>query len=575
MSDLPLRNADPKRREVYELADALLSGGATAEQNGRLTELVCNDAEARRHYLRFMHDSAALWQWGRDALGAEGPAGEAQGLDTSVSSIPPIIIDPGPVLRTPWFSLHPFVGSPLFCYAAATLITGAAILGGWLYKISHEYPLGGGPQPAIAAVAPPGQPPELVGRVTGMADCRWAGPQAAPPGTSAVALGQQYVLDAGLMEISYESGAKVILQGPCAYQVDSPSSGFLSLGRLTARVEKGAGGRGQGSEIGNQKSEISNPQSLIPNPFFSVRTPTATVTDLGTEFGVEVDRSGATRSHVFQGEVELRVVYGLPSPSGRGAGGEGRERVIPLRENESARVEAGVGRAVTLTRGTAQASGFARQLPRRVAIKTFNTGLELKEGDVDPHWQLVARSDQPQLKPQPVVVAQYEHWEVNVPEHSQWISIPGDLQSIPNNVTYTFRTTFELTGLQPGGAMLRGWFIADNHINAIRLNGQPVAVPEHDYNFFDRFHQFRTETGFVEGANTLEFDVFNGVPPDVLKYPSGPMGLRVELEGFYVSTDRGTAGTQDSATTNFRETEGNRQPAAASAGKENSAGGPP
>ena len=67
--------------------------------------------------------------------------------------------------------------------------------------------------------------------------------------------------------------------------------------------------------------------------------------------------------------------------------------------------------------------------------------------------------------------------------------------------------------------------------------------------------------------------MFNGVPPDVLKYPSGPMGLRVELEGFYVSTGRGTAGTQDSATTNLRESEGNRQPRAASAGKENPAGG--
>jgi hypothetical protein len=216
---------------------------------------------------------------------------------------------------------------------------------------------------------------------------------------------------------------------------------------------------------------------------------------------------------------------------------------------------------------------FIRQMPRRVAIQTFNTGLELKEGDVDPHWQLVARSDQPQLKPQPAVVAQYEHWEVNVPEHSQWISLPGDLQAIPNNVTYTFRTTFQLTGLQPGGAVLRGWFIADNHLNAIRLNGRPVAVPEHPYNPFDRFHTFTATQGFVEGTNRLEFDVFNGVPPDVLKYPSGPMALRVELEGSYVSTGRGSEGTQDSATTTSRENEGNRQPSAASAGKENSAGG--
>ena len=39
----------------------------------------------------------------------------------------------------------------------------------------------------------------------------------------------------------------------------------------------------------------SNPQSLIPNPFV-IRTPTATVTDLGTEFGVEVEKGGGSRS---------------------------------------------------------------------------------------------------------------------------------------------------------------------------------------------------------------------------------------------------------------------------------------
>ena len=46
-------------------------------------------------------------------------------------------------------------------------------------------------------------------------------------------------------------------------------------------------------------------------PLFSVRTPTAVVTDLGTEFGVEVNRSGTTRSHVFQGRVKVCPVVDL------------------------------------------------------------------------------------------------------------------------------------------------------------------------------------------------------------------------------------------------------------------------
>ena len=48
------------------------------------------------------------------------------------------------------------------------------------------------------------------------------------------------------MEITYDTGAKVILQGPVTYEVESKDSGYLSLGKLTARVErrgKAEGGR--------------------------------------------------------------------------------------------------------------------------------------------------------------------------------------------------------------------------------------------------------------------------------------------------------------------------------------------
>ena len=39
-----------------------------------------------------------------------------------------------------------------------------------------------------------------------------------------------------------------------------------------------------------------------------IRTPTATVTDLGTEFGVEVSQTGATETHVLRGAVEVRII---------------------------------------------------------------------------------------------------------------------------------------------------------------------------------------------------------------------------------------------------------------------------
>src|SRR5665647_3109483 len=127
-----------------------------------------------------------------------------------------------------------------------------------------------------------------------------------------------------MMEITYDTGAKVILQGPCTYEVDSIAGGYLSVGKLTARVEQKEERRTKNEELSASRSSF-----LIPHSYFAVRTPTATVTDLGTEFGVEVDKNGATLSHVFRGSVRVQVVSGDGKVEG--------DATI-LHENESARV---------------------------------------------------------------------------------------------------------------------------------------------------------------------------------------------------------------------------------------------
>ena len=80
------------------------------------------------------------------------------------------------------------------------------------------------------------------------------------------------------------------------------------------------------------------------------------MTDLGTEFGVEVNRSGASRAHVFQGNVQLRRID---------ASGEEDARLIPLGADQSATVEAGADRRVEVIRDAAPAiaSAFVRQMP--------------------------------------------------------------------------------------------------------------------------------------------------------------------------------------------------------------------
>jgi hypothetical protein len=165
----------------------------------------------------------------------------------------------------------------------------------------------------------------------------------------------------------------------------------------------------------------------------------------------------------------------------------------------------------------------------------FNTGVNLKDGQRDPHWQLVARSDDSTFKPRAAVVTGCSDIRrvTNQADRSQWISGLGGNGLMPDGVTYTFRTTFDLKGMRPSTAVLHGRFVADNHVRGIRLNGHPLAVPAHGHREFGFFHPFSSNRGFVEGINVLEIDVENGDPQD--NAAASMMGLLAELDGSVVA----------------------------------------
>ena len=98
--------------------------------------------------------------------------------------------------------------------------------------------------------------------------------------------------------------AKVLLQGPVTIRSTRSISGYLPVGKLTGKVAT---------------SDAKG---------FTVQTPTATVIDVGTEFGVEVAKTGETTSHVFRGAINLVTM----TASGESTG-------FILSQNASARVE--------------------------------------------------------------------------------------------------------------------------------------------------------------------------------------------------------------------------------------------
>ncbi len=97
---------------------------------------------------------------------------------------------------------------------------------------------------------------------------------------ASVATGKRFSLAGGCLELRFGGGADVVIQGPATFSVTSSVAMALTSGRLRATASGAAHG-------------------------FVVDTPGTRVTDLGTEFGVNVTSAGATEVHVFQGQVSV------------------------------------------------------------------------------------------------------------------------------------------------------------------------------------------------------------------------------------------------------------------------------
>lgn len=90
------------------------------------------------------------------------------------------------------------------------------------------------------------------------------------------------VLEEGFARISLKQGTQIILQAPCAFDLRSKNRMILEEGTVTARVAPQAKG-------------------------FSIRTPQSTITDYGTEFGVQVKDLQSSEVHVFDGRVQCQT----------------------------------------------------------------------------------------------------------------------------------------------------------------------------------------------------------------------------------------------------------------------------
>ena len=115
------------------------------------------------------------------------------------------------------------------------------------------------------------------------ADARFSATSPAYARGDALAVGDQIDLEAGLVELALPGAVTVVLEGPAQAEIRDLSSLVLDRGRLTATLNR------RGSRL-------------------AIETPTAFITDRGTQFGLDVDETGRTDLRVFQGSVEVAAL---------------------------------------------------------------------------------------------------------------------------------------------------------------------------------------------------------------------------------------------------------------------------
>lgn len=246
----------PEQREeldglLFALRDETLDDAGLK----KLEQLALADEEARRRFVVLMDLRAGLcWRY------AARPELELPGHAASDA--------PG-VASSPPSKASPLRAGREWRWAIAAALLLALGLGVGLFAWNRP---GANAGPSIA-------------RITRAVAATWHGVGAEVG--SGLAAARKLDLASGLVEITFDNGARIVLEGPSKFEMSGPKGGVLGSGSLTARVPLELKG-------------------------FTVETAGLTVVDLGTEFGVRALESGDAEVHVFDGAVEAAVKHGKP-----------------------------------------------------------------------------------------------------------------------------------------------------------------------------------------------------------------------------------------------------------------------
>ncbi len=267
-------------REFYLLIEQAVEGDANEQLANKLDELLKNDPDARRYYIEYLLVHSEL----RQVL--EISQGD---LFTEINGGISLVPVDSPEL---WEALAEAEDTASAVDVDIKMRQGAERLISQpeIKHKSRNYKL-----PIISALAAAavivlfltalimnrtGRNDEFrpVATLTDTARAVWAGNSQVDEGQRLSGYSLLHLLE-GYAEVTFDNGAKTVIEGPAKFVCESTGSIFIEKGKIYAKINKASVG-------------------------FTVNTSYARIVDLGTEFGIDVDE-GESELYVYEGKVKL------------------------------------------------------------------------------------------------------------------------------------------------------------------------------------------------------------------------------------------------------------------------------
>ncbi|MDB5327550.1 MAG: FecR protein [Phycisphaerales bacterium] len=517
----------PDGEEAWKLLDAVLDGQATPAERQRLEQLAVASPPVARLCIRMVH----LW-YGLQLHNRHSQVADEVGLEqleltegTVESGLNETMILPAlreadsrrSEFQDPLLDAIPPDAPPEMIYvperpsrwpralaaAAAAIALGMAGLSVWLLRpVPHPVaiappatqPVTVTPPTIVVPPVAPTQPARPDAIISALAGAVFDG-QAADPG-GPLSPGRTMDLTRGAAELTFDSGATVVITAPAKFRVVGRNALVLDTGSIAAHVPPPAVG-------------------------FRVQAPGLAVVDQGTNFGVRTtDGDSAAETAVFDGKVEAVATN---------AGKEPIAIPIQLTAGQAVRHDANnsAGKPEPIAFTPAQYNRDVSQI--RLPLTLPDTGRGVKPGEPDPLWQIVSVPNDPAFTPTAAVtLGKPLKWYEKQYPGLTWVSVGADSPEVPDG-QFVFRTTIDLTDFDPATVQLTAKAVVDDEILEIRTNGSRLPIQNsRKQGNFSAYDLDLSKLTWKSGANEVDFVVRNAANRGAT---TSPVGLSMRWAG--------------------------------------------